>query len=224
MNLEYIAHSAFALDISGKTVLIDPFITQNPLANYDWKNCKISDILVTHGHGDHLGDAIEIAKDSKAVISAVFELANYCSRFGVKTNGVGLGAKINYDWGSAWFVPASHSSSTPDGVYAGCPAGIILNVNGTKIYHAGDTSLSSEMSLIKEVYKPQVALLPIGGQYTMGVDEAAIACKLLGVEKVVPMHYNTFPAISADAKVFKYKAETYGIEAVIMNPGDKIVL
>ena len=225
MKLEYIAHSAFALDIDGQVVLIDPFITQNPLANYEWKNYKVKDILVTHGHSDHLGDAITIAKEHRsATISAVFELANYCAKFGVKTNGVGIGAKISYDWGSAWFVPAKHSSSTPDGNYAGCAAGVILNINGTKIYHAGDTSLTSEMQLIKDIYKPNIALLPIGGQYTMGIDEAAIASKILGVEKVIPMHYNTFPAINADVSAFKYKVETYGIEAIIMSPGEKIEL
>ena len=224
MRLEYIAHSAFAIDVNGRTILIDPFISQNPLANYDWENRNIRDILLTHAHGDHLGDAVEIAKRKHATITAVFELANYCASKGASVRGVNLGGKLNYEWGDAWFVPAQHSSSTPDGVYGGIAAGIILNINGTKIYHAGDTSLSAEMKLIKEVYKPEIALLPVGGFYTMGVDEAVIAAQLLGVGKVIPMHYNTFPAINVNIDSFKYKLETHGLEAIILKPGENIEL
>lgn len=224
MELEYIAHSAFAFNIDGRSILIDPFISGNPLANYDWRNHNIKDILLTHGHGDHLGDAIEIAKTKYAKITAIFELVGYCAKYGVSTDGVNFGGKISYDWGDVWFVPAKHSSSTPDGVYAGEPAGIILNINGLKIYHAGDTALSAEMNLIREVYKPEVALLPIGGHYTMGVDEAVIAAQILGVKKVVPMHYNTFPAITVDVKAFQYKLETLGIEPLVLKPGEKINL
>jgi len=224
MKLEYIAHSAFAIDVNGRTILIDPFISQNPLANYDWRNRNIRDILLTHGHSDHLGDAIEIAKTKHCPVTAVFELANYCASRGVSVKGVNLGGKISFEWGDAWFVPARHSSSTPEGNYAGEAAGIILNINGVKIYHAGDTSLTSEMKLIKEVYKPEIALLPVGGCFTMGVDEAVIAAQILGVQKVIPMHYNTFPAINADIKAFTYKLETLGLEAIILKPGENIEL
>ena len=224
MKLEYIGHSAIAFEALGRTVLIDPFISQNPLANFDWRNYNIKNILVTHGHGDHLGDAIEIAKTKYATITAVFELANYCATQGVSVNPINLGGKITFEWGDAWFVPACHSSSTPDEKYAGEAAGIVLDVDGVRIYHAGDTSLTSEMNLIREVYKPQVALLPIGGHYTMGVDEAAIASKMLGVEKVIPIHYNTFSAINADVNKFKYKLETYGIEALVLKPGEVVEL
>ena len=224
MELEYIGHSAIALKIGEKEILIDPFINGNTNANYDWRLHNITDVLVTHAHSDHLGDAIEISKAKGATITTVFELANYCLRKGAIANGINLGGKIHFDWGEVWFVPARHSSSTPDGVYAGEAAGIVLSIGGVKIYHAGDTSLTSEMKLIKEIYKPDIALLPIGGVYTMGVDEAVIASQLLGVKKVIPIHYNTFPPIQADVKQFKYKLETDGIEAVVMQPGEKITL
>lgn len=222
--LEYIGHSAFFIKTENAKILIDPFITGNPNANFDINNHKITDILLTHAHADHLGDAIPISRSQQAQITATFELANYCAKQGASVNPVNLGGKIKFEWGDAWFVPAKHSSSTPDGEYAGEAAGIILNINGLKIYHAGDTALTAEMNLIREVYKPQIALLPIGGHFTMGIEEAAIASKILGVEKVIPMHYNTFPAINADVNAFKYKVETYGIEPIILKPGEKIEL
>ncbi len=222
MNIEYIAHSAFALNVDGRSILIDPFISSNPLADYDWHNHNIRDILLTHAHGDHLGDAIEISITKHALITAVFELANYCSEKGAKSKGVNLGGRIQFDWGDVWYVPAFHSSSTPDGKYGGVAAGLVIRVGDVKIYHAGDTSLSNEMKLIKEIYKPDIALLPIGGCFTMGIEEAVIASQMLGVKQVIPMHYNTFPAINADVNLFKYKLETLGIEAVILKPGEKL--
>ena len=222
--LEYIGHSAFYIKTENAEILLDPFIIGNPTANFNINNHQISDILLTHAHADHLGDAIPISRSQKAQITATFELANYCAKQGAKVNPINLGGKITFDWGDAWFVPAKHSSSTPDGAYAGDAAGIILNIDGLKIYHAGDTALSAEMNLIKDIYKPQIALLPIGGHFTMGIEEAAIASKILGVEKVIPMHYNTFPTINADVNAFKYKVETYGIEAIILKAGEKIEL
>jgi len=224
MEIEYIGHSACALSADGGVILVDPFISGNPSADYDWKNRNVKSIFLTHGHSDHLGDAIEISKTKNARITAVFELANYCAKNGALANGVNIGGKISFPWGDAWFVPARHSSSTPDGVYAGEAAGIVFSIGGVKFYHAGDTSLTQEMRLIKEVYKPKAAMLPIGGYFTMGVDEAVIAAQLLGVEKVIPIHYNTFPPIKADVEKFKYKLETVGIEVVIMKPGEKIEL
>lgn len=224
MELEYIGHSACALSADGGVILVDPFISGNPSADYDWKNRNVKAIFLTHGHSDHLGDAIEISKTKTTRITAVFELANYCAQKGALANGVNLGGKISFPWGDAWFVPARHSSSTPDGAYAGEAAGIVFSIGGLKVYHAGDTSLTQEMRLIKEVYRPKVAMLPIGGCFTMGVDEAVIAAQLLGVEKVIPIHYDTFPPIKADVEKFKYKLESLGIEVLIMKPGEKAEL
>ncbi|MBR1424031.1 metal-dependent hydrolase [bacterium] len=200
VDLKYIGHSAFQITSKDKAVLIDPWVDKND--NYNWHEEPISDILLTHAHGDHLGNSVEIAKEKDATITAVAELAGYCKEQGAKTKSVGLGAWINYEWGRAVFVPAFHSSSLPDGRYGGSAAGIILDVEGVRIYHAGDTCLTGEMKTLKELYAPQIALLPIGGNYTMDVEHAALAAKWLGVKTVIPMHYGTFPEIQADLQRF----------------------
>lgn len=200
VDIKYIGHSAFQITNDENAVLIDPMVKQNP--KYDWKKEPVRDILLTHAHGDHLGQAIEIAKDLDIEITAVPELAAYCKEQGAKAKSISLGCWLQYSWGRAIFLPAFHSSSLPDGRYGGCPASIFLDVDGARIYHAGDTCLSGEMKTIKELYAPQIAMLPIGGNYTMDVEHAAIAAKWLGVKTVIPMHYGTFPEIEADVERF----------------------
>lgn len=200
VDIKYIGHSAFQITNDENAVLIDPMVKQNP--KYDWKKEPVRDILLTHAHGDHLGQAIEIAKDLDIEITAVPELAAYCKEQGAKAKSISLGCWLQYSWGRAIFLPAFHSSSLPDGRYGGCPASIFLDVAGARIYHAGDTCLSGEMKTIKELYAPQIAMLPIGGNYTMDVEHAAIAAKWLGVKTVIPMHYGTFPEIEADVERF----------------------
>ena len=200
VDIKYIGHSAFQITNGENAVIIDPLVKQNP--KYDWKKEPLKDILLTHAHGDHLGQALEIAKDLDIEITAVPELAAYCREQGAKAKSISLGCWLQYSWGRAVFLPAFHSSSLPDGRYGGCPASIFLDIDGARIYHAGDTCLSSEMKTIKELYAPQIAMLPIGGNYTMDVDHAAIAAKWLGVKTVIPMHYGTFPEIEADVERF----------------------
>lgn len=200
VDIKYIGHSAFQITNGENAVLIDPMVKQNP--KYDWKKEPVRDILLTHAHGDHLGQAIEIAKDLDIEITAVPELAAYCREQGAKAKSISLGCWLKYSWGRAIFLPAFHSSSLPDGRYGGCPASIFLDIAGARIYHAGDTCLSGEMKTIKELYAPQIAMLPIGGNYTMDVEHAAIAAKWLGVKTVIPMHYGTFPEIEADVERF----------------------
>ena len=200
VDIKYIGHSAFQITNDENAVLIDPMVKQNP--KYDWKKEPVRDILLTHAHGDHLGQAIEIAKDLDIEITAVPELAAYCKEQGAKAKSISLGCWLQYSWGRAIFLPAFHSSSLPDGRYGGCPASIFLDIAGARIYHAGDTCLSGEMKTIKELYAPQIAMLPIGGNYTMDVEHAAIAAKWLGVKTVIPMHYGTFPEIEADVEKF----------------------
>ena len=201
VDLKYIHHSTFYIKSEVKGILIDPWIDKNE--KFNWREEQIDDILLTHAHGDHLGNAVEIAKEKNIQITTVFETAKYLEKeYGVKTKSIGLGAWISYPWGRAVFLPAFHSNSLPDGSYGGVAASIIIDVDGVRIFHAGDTCLTGEMKTIKELYAPQIALLPIGGTYTMDVEHAAMAAKWLGVKTVIPMHYGTFPEIEADLKKF----------------------
>lgn len=223
-TIEYIGHSAVYIYTENHGILIDPFITDNPKANFDIKDKNVNDILVTHAHADHLGDAIPISRAKKAVVTATFELANFCAQRGAYTNGINLGGKIAFDWGSARFLPAFHSSSTPDGQYAGMPASILLEINGIKIYHAGDTCLNQEMKTVGEVYKPDIAFLPVGSHFTMDTKEAIIAAQWLNTKKVVPIHYNTFDLIKTDLKEFETELKNLNIEPIILSCGEKINL
>lgn len=220
MQITYLGHSGFMIKCSSHAIAIDPFLSGNPKSKNTIDDVKVSDIFVSHGHGDHIGDAIKIAKKHNATITAIFELANYCERYDVKTNGINIGGKIKFDWGSVVSVPSTHSSSTPEGHYAGQACGFIINIGGNIIYHAGDTGLTYELKMIKEVYKPEIALLPIGDYYTMGIDEAIIAANWLNVKHVIPMHYNTFPPIQVDPNIFaKRLKEENNISCTILEPG-----
>lgn len=220
MKIKYLGHSAFEIKTGKDKILIDPFLVCSPNYNYN----EVTNIFVTHGHGDHLGSALQISRDTNAPITAIYELANYCSANKVRTNGVGLGAWLNYSFGRVVFVPAFHSSSAPDGTYTGCPAGIIFEIEGTRIFHTGDTCLNSEMKVVKDIYKPDIVMLPIGGVYTMDVEAAAIAAKWIGASTVIPMHYNTFEAISANITLFNKLITEQGQKAQIMPIGETIEL
>ena len=204
MDLKYIGHSAFEIKLKENSIMVDPFVSVNP--KYDWHNANITDIFLTHAHGDHLGQAIEIAKEKDATITAIVELAQYCKEQGCN------------DWGRVVFVPAFHTSSLPDGRYAGEPAGIIFDVENVRIYHAGDTALTTEMKTIKELYRPNIALLPIGGHYTMDVEHAAVAADWIGAQTVIPMHYNTFPEIQTDLEKFMKLVQINNSNCIILNP------
>ncbi len=219
VDIKYIGHSAFQITNENNAVLIDPYVRINK--KYKWQEEPIKDILLTHAHSDHLGDAIEIAKTLDITITAVPELAAYCREQGAKAKSVSLGCWLNYSWGRAVFVPAFHSSSLPDGRYGGCPASIFLDIAGARIFHAGDTCLSSELKTVKELYAPQIAMLPIGGNYTMDIEHAAMAAKWLGVTTVIPMHYGTFPEIEADVQEFAKLVAMNNTSVGVLDP-DKV--
>ena len=218
VDLKYIGHSAFEIKNGDNAVLIDPLVSTNE--KYDWHNEPITDILLTHAHGDHVGEALEIAKEKDIEITAISELAGYCKEQGAKAKSIGLGSWINFSWGRAVFLPAFHSSSLPDGRYGGHAASKILDVDGVRIFHAGDTCLTGEMKTIKELYAPQIALLPIGGNYTMDVEHAAMAAKWLGVRTVIPMHYGTYPEIEADLEKFARLIAFGNTACQILNPAE----
>jgi len=218
MDIRYLGHSAFQFKVGERCILVDPMVNQNE--KYDWHAENITDIFVTHGHADHVGDTIEIAKEKNATVSAVVELADYFAKEGITTNRVNFGSWLNYPWGRVVFVPAFHSNSLPDGGNAGAPAGIIFDIEGLIIYHAGDTALTSEMKLIKELYHPTIAMLPIGGHYTMDVVHAAVAADWLGAKTVIPMHYNTYPEIKADLETFYKLVNMNNTGCLILNPDE----
>lgn len=220
VQIHYIGHSAFFIENSEAGILIDPFISHNPNAVYNIPDHKIIDILVTHGHADHLGDAIPISVKTGAKITTIVELAAYCAQKGAKADGVNLGGWINLSGARVKFMPAFHTSSTPEGDYAGVPSSVLIEIEGTKIYHAGDTCLNSEMKVIGECYKPDVALLPIGSYYTMDIKDAAIAAKWLNAETIIPMHYNTFPLINTNVEKFCYMISEEGKSCVLLKPGE----
>ncbi len=220
MKITYLGHSAFEIKTEKSKIIIDPYLVCFP--NYDREG--ITDIFVTHGHGDHLGSALDLSRKTGVKINAVFELANYCSAQKANANPVGLGAWIDYPFGRAIFLPAFHSSSTPDGNYAGCPAGILFEIEGKRIFHAGDTCLNYEMKVLKKVFKPDIAMLPIGGVYTMDIEQAAIAADWIGAEIVIPMHYNTFNAISANVGKFAADVTKQGKEVKLMAVGNELII
>ena len=216
MQIRYLGHSAFEIITADKKILIDPFLIMS--RNYDISG--VTNIFITHGHGDHLGSAIEISKQTGAEITAIFELANYCASKGALVNGINFGGWMDYEWGRVIAVPAFHSSSTPEGIYAGEPCGYIFEIDGKRVYHSGDTCLNSEMKVIGELYSPQISLLPIGGHYTMDIEQATIASQWLNSEIIIPMHYNTFDAIKVDLSLFDSKIKNIGKTSKVLNIGE----
>ncbi|MFD1206958.1 MULTISPECIES: metal-dependent hydrolase [Sporosarcina] len=226
MKISYHGHSIVKIDTKGKTILFDPFITGNGLTDLKVEEEKPDVILLTHGHNDHVGDTIELAKKNDAFVIAPVELANYLGSLGLQTHGMNIGGAKEFDFGTVKYTQAFHSSSytTEDNevIYAGMPAGILFKAEGKTIYHAGDTSLFGDMKLIGDRNPIDVAFLPIGDNFTMGPEDAATAVEFLNPKLTVPIHYNTFPPIKQDPQKFKELVETH--EVKIMEAGDSLNL
>ena len=221
VDIHYFGHAAFLLDLDGVKVLIDPYLKGNPSAQVKPEAVEADFILVTHGHGDHLGDTIEIAKRTRSVVVSVAEICDWLEGFGVKTHAQHLGGGHLFPFGYVKLTNAVHGSSLPDGTYGGNPCGFLITDNGGKrLYFAGDTALFGDMRLIGEE-GIDFAALPIGDNYTMGPDDALRAVKLLEPRVVMPMHYDTFGVIRQDAAAWakRVSAET-AVQVVLLKPGD----
>lgn len=222
MKLTYHGHSCFLAEAGGKSVIIDPFLTGNPKAVAKAEDIKVDAVLVTHGHSDHLGDAIDIAKRNNAPIIAPFELAVYCGGKGAPIHPMHLGGAHEFEFGRVKLTIAFHGSGVEEdgkAIYAGNPCGFLLTMQGKTFYHAGDTALFGDMKLIGELHKIDAAALPIGDNFTMGPEDAVIAAGWIKAGKVIAMHYNTWPLIEQDAAAFAARLQSAGIEGVVLQPG-----
>lgn len=225
MHVSYHGHSIVKIETKGKTILIDPFITGNELTDLNAEEVKADVILLTHGHNDHVGDTVEIAKRSGALVVAVAELATYLSWQGLNVHPMSIGGAYTFDFGTVKLTQAFHGSSYTENnekiIYTGMPAGLLLTIEGKTIYHAGDTALFSDLKLIGR-HKPDLAFLPIGDNFTMGPEDAAIAAEWVQAKLVVPIHYNTFPVIKQDPHQFVESLS--GIEGKVLKAGEGLDL
>jgi len=223
MNIRFLGHAAFSLEAGGTTVLIDPFLTGNPKAAASADEVKADAILLTHGHPDHYGDIVDIAKRTGATVVAITELAHELSEELGQDHAVfdpNMGGTVTLDWGSVRVVPAWHTSTTPKGTY-NTPAGLLIELDGTRVYHLGDTCLFSDLQLVKRYGRIDVAIVPIGGHYTMDRFDAVVAAEWVGADTVIPCHYDTFPPIETDAQAFRSDVQNAGAgEVVVLSPGD----
>jgi L-ascorbate metabolism protein UlaG (beta-lactamase superfamily) len=229
VQITWLGHATFKITSSqGKVILIDPWTQKNPACPAEWKKIdKVDLMLVTHGHFDHIGDAVEIAKATKPTVVTIVELAGWLQSKGVEnTIGMNKGGTITIDGVKITMTHAIHTSGVEDGSYVGEACSYVLEFeNQRKLYHAGDTCAFSDMQLINELHRPDVALLPIGDYYTMGPREAAVAVRMLGVLHVIPMHYGTFPALTGTPAGLREALQQLGlneVEVIEMQPGQTI--
>ncbi len=222
MELRFLGQSAFSLSDGDTTVLIDPFLTGNPKAAVTADEVDATAILLTHGHADHLGDTVAIAKRTGATVLAIVELAGEIAEEGVSVVDPNLGGTVTFDWGTVKLVPAWHTSTTPKGTIS-TPAGLVIEFGGQTIYHLGDTCLFSDLQLVGRNRQLDIALVPIGGHYTMDRHDAVEAVRLVGAPTVVPCHYDTFPPIETDAQAFKADVESQtSSKVVVLAPGETL--
>jgi L-ascorbate metabolism protein UlaG (beta-lactamase superfamily) len=219
MDIRFLGHAAFALEHDGKTVLVDPFLTGNPKAAAAADDIAADAILLTHGHGDHYGDTVAIAKRTGAPVVAITEIAGEIGEEGIEVVDCNLGGTAELDWASVRLTPAWHTSTTPKGTVS-TPAGLVIEFGDKRIYHLGDTALFSDLALPKHRGHIDVALMCIGGHYTMDRFDAVVAAELVGADQVIPCHYDTFPPIETDAQAFKSDVQNAGYaEVVVLDPG-----
>lgn len=226
MSIRYLGHSAFTITAGDTTLLIDPFLTGNPTAATTADAVNPDVILLTHGHGDHLGDTVAIAARTGATVVAIVELAGEIAAAlpeGHDVRDPNLGGTITFPWGWVRLVPAWHTGLTPSGT-PHTPAGLVIHIAGRTIYHLGDTALFSDLALPGQRDALDVAVVPIGGHFTMDRHDAVRAAELVGAPTVIPAHYNTFPPIQTDVAAFAAEIEAGGRRAVVLAPGEEMAL
>jgi L-ascorbate metabolism protein UlaG (beta-lactamase superfamily) len=221
-KLTYLGHSGFLIEGASTRIIFDPFLTGNPLAKTKPGDIKTDYIILTHGHGDHFGDSLEVAKSNEATIIAPFELAGYCESKGAKAHPMHIGGAFNFPFGRVKLTIAHHGSMLPDGTYAGNPTGVLLTLDDKTFYHAGDTGLFYDMKLIGEMNQIHVAALPIGDNFTMGIDDAVKATEFLQPEMVIPIHFKTWDVIDVDADEFVNKAQSKGFKAKVIGVNESL--
>ena len=232
MEIKFHGQSCFELSAGETTLLVDPFLKpNNPAAVHTAEEVEPTHIAISHGHADHMADAVPVAKRTGAHCIGIVELAEWLKGQGVDAiSDPNFGGTVEFDWGSVKIVPAWHTNTLPGseeapfsaehGIVLGPPAGLVIEIGGTTVYHAGDTCLFSDMKLIAERSEIDVFLVPIGGHYTMDRHDAVVACKFVGAPTVIPMHFNTFPPIETDAEAFKADVESQtSSQVVILEPG-----
>lgn len=220
-KLKYLGHSCFTITTGDTNLIIDPFLTGNPMAGAKASDIKADYILVTHGHGDHIGDTVEIAKSNDSTVIGPHEICVYCQSKGLNAHNMHIGGSWQFPFGRVKLTIAHHGFSAGEsGIdIGGSPCGFIIEVEGKKIYHAGDTGLFLDMQLIGDE-GIDLALLPIGDNFTMGIDDAVKAVGFIKPNRVVPMHYNTFDLIKVDVDDFKHKVT--GAECLVLAVGDTL--
>ncbi|MEE8185292.1 MAG: metal-dependent hydrolase [Thermodesulfobacteriota bacterium] len=221
MKVTYHGHSCFLIEGSKHNVIFDPFLKDNPLAKIRPEDVKVDAILVSHGHLDHVGDAVEISKKNNATIIAPFELANYFQSKGAESHPMHIGGAYNFPFGTVKLTIAHHGSTTETGA-VGNPCGFILTMDNKVVYHAGDTGLFYDMKLIGELNNLDVALIPIGDNFTMGIPDALKAVEFLKPKIAIPMHYNTFDVIKQDPEEFIEGLKDSPSRGVVLGIGESL--
>lgn len=225
IRITFHGHACFSIENDKYYIIIDPFITNNPKSDIKVEDIKVTHILLTHGHDDHFGDTIELAKKNDALIIAPNELGIYCEHKGLQVHRMHIGGGFKFDFGRVKLTQALHGSCIVENnniICTGNPCGFIIEIEGKSIYHAGDTGLFSDMKLIGDMHELDLALLPIGDNFVMGPEDAVIAAKMLNPKLIVPMHYNTFPLIEQSGEEFINELKKIDLSGRIMEPGEFI--